>query len=475
MTAAIIPMISGGLPFIGHALDFFRDPVGLLNRGFREHGSIYGFRIMKRNFVVVVGPELQKQFFRETDKSLDIRRAMPFFHHMFSPQFYSFAPWDEYLRQRAIVMPRFKGEQLRGYVPVIAEETMRLMDRLGNSGEFDLVPTLGTLVMDVAAHSFLGRDFRGRLAGDFFALFRKFSGGLEFVLPHWFPIPRLIKARGAKYKLHRILQSWVEERRARPVSPPDFFQDLVAARYEDGTAIPDEIIRHLVLLLVWAGHETTAGHVSWALIDLVQNPDHLARCRHEADTLLGGNSGRDMTWEHARNLLLMELALKETERLHPVAFIQSRVAAADLKLEGFSVPRDSFVLIAPCVAHRVSDIFPEPDAYRPQRFAPGSGEQGPESGTLIGFGGGFHRCAGVNFARLEMRVALTMLLKRYDMELMGTVRPRAGASTFWPDQLRVRYRLRHDAPRFATADIPTDVNAGVAVAEAQCPFHSARI
>ncbi len=468
-------MISGGLPFLGHARDFFRDPVALLNRGFREHGNIYGFRIMKRNFVVVVGPELQKQFFRETDKSLDIRRAMPFFHQMFSPQFYSFAPWEEYLRQRAIVMPRFKGEQLRGYVPILAEETLLLTSRLGDSGEFDLMPTLGTLVMDIAAHSFLGRDFRGRLEGDFFALFREFSGGLEFVLPHWFPIPRLIKARNAKRKLHRILQSWIEERRARPVNPPDFFQDLVAARYEDGTTIPDETIRHLVLLLVWAGHETTAGHVSWALIDLVQNPEYLARCRDEVDKVLGGNSGRDMTWEHARNLVFMELALKETERLHPVAYVQSRVAAADLELDGFSVPRDSFVLIAPCVAHRAPGIFPEPDAYRPQRFAPGVGEQGPESGTLIGFGGGFHRCAGVNFARLEMRVALAILLKKYDLEMVGTVRPRAGASTFWPDELRVRYRLRREAPRFASTDIPADTGAGAAPGEAECPFHSARI
>jgi sterol 14-demethylase len=83
----------------------------------------------------------------------------------------------------------------------------------------------------------------------------------------------------------------------------------------------------MILLLVWAGHETTAGHVSWALIDLLQHPEYLAKCRAEADTLLGGNSGRGMGWEHARALVLTELALKETERLHPVAFIQRRFRA----------------------------------------------------------------------------------------------------------------------------------------------------
>jgi sterol 14alpha-demethylase len=475
--AMTVPTISGGLPLLGHAADFFRSPVDLLRRGYRENGHIYGFSILNRRFVVIIGPELQKNFFRETDKTLDLRRSMPFFHAMFSKQFYSFAPWDEYMRQRGIIMPRFKGEQLRGYVPIIAEETQKLMDRLGAAGEFDLVPTLGKLVMDIAAHSFLGRDFVGRLGTrDFFDLFRKFSGAMDFVLPQWFPAPRLIKAKIAKRQLHQMLQQWIEQRRAHPIEPADFFQNLVAAHYEDGTIIPDEMIRHLILLLVWAGHETTAGHISWALIDLLQNPQYLQCCRAETDAILGGNSGVGMDWQHARDLVSMELALKETERLHPVAFMQTRVAEKDLELDGFRVPRDSFVVIAPCVAHRVTQMFPEPDAYKPERFSSGAGEQGPESGTLIGFGGGFHRCAGVNFARLEMRIALSMLVKHYDFELLGVPRPREGSSTYWPAQINVRYQPRRAAPCFASTELPvrSDKAPTAAAAPAECPFHSAR-
>jgi sterol 14-demethylase len=299
---------------------------------------------------------------------------------------------------------------------------------------------------------------------------------MDFVLPQWFPAPRLIKAKIAKRQLHQMLQQWIEQRRAHPIEPADFFQNLVAAHYEDGTIIPDEMMRHLILLLVWAGHETTAGHISWALIDLLQNPQYLKRCRAETDAILGGNSGVGMNWEHARDLVSIELALKETERLHPVAFMQARVAEKDLELDGFRVPRDSFVVIAPCVAHRVAQMFPEPDAYKPERFSSGAGEQGPESGTLIGFGGGFHRCAGVNFARLEMRIALSMLLKHYDFELLGVPRPREGSSTYWPAQINVRYQLRRDAPGFASTELPvrSDQAPTRAAAAAECPFHSAR-
>src|SRR5580700_10476618 len=83
MAATTVPNISGGLPILGHAADFFRSPVDLLRRGYRENGHVYGFRILNRRFVVVIGPELQKHFFRETDKTLDLRRSMPFFHAMF--------------------------------------------------------------------------------------------------------------------------------------------------------------------------------------------------------------------------------------------------------------------------------------------------------------------------------------------------------------------------------------------------------
>lgn len=466
MATATFPMLDGAAPLVGHLMQFFRDPVEVLKRGYTTKGRLFSFSILGRRMNVMLGPEHNRFFFEETDKLLSIRESMPFFLKMFSPDFYSFAEMEEYLRQRAVVMPRFKAASMKQYVAVIAEESLNLVARLGDKGEFDLIPTLGPVVMDIAAHSFMGREFHEKLGHEFFDLFRDFSGGMEFVLPLWLPTPKMVRSQRAKRKLHRILQDWIDKRRAAPLDPPDFFQGMVETKYADGRAVPDEIIRNLILLLVWAGHETTAGQVSWALADLLQNPGYLAELRGEIGAVMGGSDGRDLGWEQCVAMTRMDLALRETERLHPVAYILSRKANADFEREGYTIRKGEFVLLAPSVSHRMSETFVDPDRYNPDRFNAARADAQIESNSLIGFGGGMHRCAGVNFARLEMKVLLAVLLQHYDMELIDEVRPIAGAGTYWPAQpCRVRY-ARRDRGSASGADVTALARA------AGCPVHA---
>ncbi len=468
MTTQALPALGGGAPLIGHVAEFFRDPVSVLKRGYAEKGKLFSFNIMGRRMNVMLGPEHNRFFFEETDKLLSIRESMPFFLKMFSPDFYSFAEMDEYLRQRAVIMPRFKAAAMKQYVGIMAEETLNLTERLGDEGEFDLVSTLGPVVMDIAAHSFMGKEFHEKLGHEFFELFRDFSGGMEFVLPLWWPTPKMLRSQRAKKKLHAILQSWIEKRRAAPLDPPDFFQGMVESKYPDGKPIPDELIRHMIMLLVWAGHETTAGQVSWALADILQNRDYEAVLRSELKATIGDSDGRDMGWEAAIAMTKMDLALRETERLHPVAFILSRKANEDITRDGYTIAKGDFVLLAPSVTHRMTETWKEPDRYNPERFNAENPDAQIESNSLVGFGGGMHRCAGVNFARMEMKVILAVLLQHYDMELIDEVKPIAGAGTYWPAQpCRVRYQKRG---RSGAAGAPADV-AAMAKA-AGCPVHS---
>jgi sterol 14alpha-demethylase len=466
MTTATLPMLDGARPLLGHLSEFFRDPVAVLKRGYQTRGRLFSFSIMGRRMNVMLGPEHNKFFFEETDKLLSIRESMPFFLKMFSPQFYSFAEMDEYLRQRAVIMPRFKAASMKQYVGVMVEESLNLVRDLGDEGEFDLIDTLGPVVMDIAAHSFMGREFHEKLGHHFFDLFREFSGGMEFVLPLWLPTRKMVKSQRAKRKLHAILQEWIDKRRAAPLDPPDFFQGMVETKYPDGRQVPDEIIRHLILLLVWAGHETTTGQVSWALADLLQNPGYQAVMRQELAEVIGSSDCSDLTWEQCIAMQKMDLALRETERLHPVAYILSRKASADIEREGYTIRKGEFVLLAPSVSHRMTETFTDPDRYDPERFNPENPDAQIESNSLIGFGGGMHRCAGVNFARMEMKVLVAVLLQHFDMELIDEVRPIAGNSTYWPAQpCRVRYRKRDRGTASAT-DVATLAKA------AGCPAHA---
>ena len=469
----LAPALSGASAVLGHTLEYIRSPEAFLQRGWREHGEVFRCRLGARWYTVVLGPEHNKFFFRKTDTLLSIRDSYPFFPRMFGKDFFFFAPNEEYMRQRAVVLPKFKSDAMRSYVAAMVEETEDLVDGLGDAGEFDLIPTLGPLVMNIAAHAFLGRDFRRRLDDGFFDVFRDFSGGMEMAWPLWLPLPHLRRSRRARRWLDRTFSNWIRHRRENPADPPDFFQNLIDATLADGTPIPDELTVNLILMLIWAGHETTTGQLAWTLIDLLQHPDYLDEVRDEVDGVLGDRPPAEIGWPEVGALARLECAVKESERLHPVAHVTMRRAAEDIRIGGCHVPKGMYVLAAPCVSHLMPEVFPDPHAYRPRRFERGSAATSLEANRLIGFGGGLHRCLGVNFARLEMKIVLALFARHYDMELLDPPRPVSGAaSARWPAQpARVRYAARAASPPRPATEA---VSAHTVAATGGCPFHGAR-
>ena len=150
------------------------------------------------------------------------------------------------------------------------------------------------------------------------------------------PLPRLPHIRRARADLHARLSALIAERRRSPIEPPDFLQTLVESRYADPPPgetgeVPVDVLVNLLLLFAWAGHETTTGHISWALIDLLRNPHEIAALRAEQAEQIGSDvncAGLD----EFRKLRRMDWALHETERLHPVAYILMRSAAVRHRL-----------------------------------------------------------------------------------------------------------------------------------------------
>lgn len=440
-----VPVLSGARPVLGHVGSFLRDPEALLRRGYAEHGPVFGIRLGRSPVTVLLGNEYNRAVFSETDRRLSIRAAYPFFGWMFDRDFFILAEFEEYRRQRELILPRFRGDQLDGYVDIMATETNRLIDRMGDRGELELVGAVGELVARIAAHAFLGPDLGNRITG-FLRLFRQFSDGMNAFLPDWVPRPGLFRGRRARDQLRVQLLRLIEQRRRQPVDPPDFLQVLAEARFDDGEPVPDLLVINLILLLTWAGQETTTGQLAWALTDLLGHPTELARVRAEQAAQLPAD--QPLTASGLRALAHLDNALHESERLHPVAYVLLRQATEPLAIGGYHLPRGGRVLISPALSHRLPEQYPEPDAYRPDRFTPG----GVPKHSLIGFGGGVHRCLGSHFAYLEMRVVVTMLLRHYELELLDEPVPVRGAGTKWPQSpCRVRYRARTQPPRAGSA------------------------
>ena len=158
----------------------------------------------------------------------------------------------------------------------------------------------------------------------------------------------------------------------------------------------DEELRDELLTLLVAGHETTATSLSWALERLAHNPAVLERLTEEI------RAGEDA---------YLDAVVRETLRLRPVLPIVARALTAPLEVEGRLLPAGT--RLCPCIylTHRRADLYPDPLAFRPERFL----ERPPETYAWIPFGGGIRRCLGAAFATFEMKTVLTRLLADADL------------------------------------------------------------
>jgi sterol 14-demethylase len=435
---ALPPTVSGTRPIVGHSLEFLRDPVPLIERGHREHGNIYTLQVGGRPMIVLAGPDHARTFFEQTDDNLSIRDGMAFLSRLFSRDFYFLAETSEYQRQRELLLPRFQSRQLDGYLRIMEAQAAQFIEHLGSDGEFDLLNELGPVVMRIAAEAFLGTGFGASTGIDFFAEFRRFSEGIDPVMPGWLPLPHFIRSRRSRARLQAAVRQVIRARREHPADPPDFLQDLTEARYGDGAAVPDDIRVNLVLGLIWAGHETTVGQLAWAIIDLLRHPAELDKALAEQREVLPEHRLADM--QTVRRLAHLGRALHETQRLHPAVLAMIRSVTEDTPLAGYLLPRGCRALLTTTVTHRLPELFDEPDSFRPDRYL----ETPKAAHQLIGFGGGMHRCLGMHFARLEMQVLITRLLQALELELIDPdPQPVRGPRARWPQgPCRVRYRKR---------------------------------
>ena len=243
----------------------------------------------------------------------------------------------------------------------------------------------------------------------------------------------------------------VADRRARGADAEDFLQTLMGARYADGRALDDEEIAGLLLATVFAGQHTSAVLATWTGVLLLEHGTHLAPVLDEQRDVFGG--GREMTIEALRQLVTLERCIKEAERMHPPLILLMRRVLRDLEVNGHVVPAGDIAVVSPAAAHRIPEVFADPDRYDPDRFGPGRQEDRKHRHALIGFGGGHHRCIGSTFAYQQVKAIWSVLLQRFELTLVRHGHA-PDYSTFVPGPRApclVRYRRR---PRASAGRAP---------------------
>ena len=311
------PVVSGALPFLGHLTEFSKNRTALIERGYAEHGPIFTVKLGPQNVAVLLGPEHHRTFFMETDKALNMATPYKFLRETFGEVLF-LAGHDEYIRQRPFLTQAFRREKMAYYITVMNQRVQAWLDALGDMGEFDISATMGWLTQDIAGHALMGERFQAEVGPEFWALYADVGRGMDPILPPNLPLPKFRRRDRARSRMGELLQPILDERRAHPEKYNDFLQDFVNARYGDSDEpIEDEVLLNLMLGLMFAGHETTAGQAAWNIILLLQNPEYLALVNEQIARLLPAGQMIDGRALHA--LSHLGYAVTETERLRPSA------------------------------------------------------------------------------------------------------------------------------------------------------------
>lgn len=329
-------------------------------------------------------------------------------------------------RLRKLMSPPFLGERMAPLAAAMRDATLAAFRDVRPGDEFSIQPIFQRITLDVILRTVLGLS-SGRTAAQLRDALTELVNqaqsplGLLWMSPRInqmklpFPTP-WSRVAALVEKTDRLLFEHVRERRAIAEAdrPRDLLDMLLDARDEDGAPMSDEELRDQLVTLLVAGHETTATSLSWAIEEILHHPGEGARLAEEARGVTGG---APLAAEHVGRLVRTDSVVKETLRLYPVTGAVGRLIKRPVVLQGFEIPAG--IMVAPnfSLLQRRPEIYPDPDAFVPDRFV---GKK-IDPYEWMPFGAGAHRCLGMHFALYEMKVVLATLMGQV---VLAAVRPK---------------------------------------------------
>ncbi len=425
----------------GHLAEMRVDPIGLFERVHAECGEIGRFRLADKDVVLVFGAEAQEQFFRAPDSTLDQAAAYPFMTPIFGKGVVFDASPEE--RQQMLKNQALRGDMMRGHAATIEAEINRMVAEWGDEGEIDLLDWFAELTIYTTSACLIGKPFREELDGRFAALYHELERGTDAIayVDPYADIESFRRRDAAREQLVTLVQAIIDRRKERGTVPKEERDLLDVLISIDMSA---DYITGIFISMMFAGHHTSSGTASWALIELMRHPETMAAVVEELDTLYA--DGADVSFQALRSIPVLESALKETLRLHPPLVILMRVVAEEIELAGHTIPVGTVVAASPRVSNRLAEDFPEPDSFDPSRYRDPRQEDLQHRWTWIPFGAGKHRCVGNAFAMMQMKAIFSVILRDYEFEMVQASEDYRDDVSKMVIQLaqpaRVRYRRR---------------------------------
>ena len=426
-----IPPGPRGVPLVGNALHFRRDPLGFLTQAAREHGDIVRLTAGRQEMLFINHPALlesvlatnARRFTRSKSKpptrldyllagGEDVYRVINF-------------PGDEdfWVRERHRFNPLLKGSALARYGPTMARMAERHISTWKQGEIVEVHREMGRLSLDIVLNSLYGADYpdrRDEILDTCETIVRDITHRAThpFQAPPIVPTRENVKLRKAVREGRQVMERVIREH----PEVHDGASDLIDVLRRAGDAEPDllrssEWLYQMMALLI-AGHETTAVALTWTWYLLAQHPSAAERLITEVDTTL---NGRTPTKDDVAELSWCGAVFNEALRLYPPVPIIPRMAYEEFTLDRYPVAPGTVILICPWVTQRDERFFSEAERFRPERWLDGPD---PRRYSYLPFSAGPRTCIGQGFATTESILAIARISQDYRLELRAGEPPR---------------------------------------------------
>ncbi len=415
-TELSLPPGSLGLPAIGETLDFFKDGQ-FGNKRHKKYGPVFKTSLFGKPTIFLKGAEANQFILTHENQYFEVQWP-PSLKALLG---YSLSLQIGAMHQsrRKILAQAFMPRALSSYIDGLQHITEAYTKHWAEQKTLTWYPELRRYTLDVACKLLIGVDDGANTPlGDYF---ETWSGGL-FSIPLNLPWTTFGRAKRCRKLLLKEIESIIRSRQQMqqaqalqahlPQAQDDALGLLLQAEDENGARLTVDELKDQILLLLFAGHETLTSGLATFCQQVAQHPEILERLRTEQQ-----RSPQAITLETLKEMTYLEQVLKEVLRLTPPVGGVFRKVLQDCTYGGYRLPQNWSVLCQIGSTHSSPDHYPDPDVFDPDRFSPERQEKQAKY-SYIPFGGGVRECLGKEFARLEMKLFASHLLRHYQWDLL---------------------------------------------------------
>lgn len=412
-----LPPGPGG-PGLWNTFRYLSDPLGTLRRCRARHGDIFTLRFAQsRPLVILCAAPLLRELF---SAPADVLRGGIANESVFGPVVGARTSLvfdgEQHLRRRRVLQPSLRGERMHEYTAEIGRVTQEELATWPRDRPFSMHGATQRIAMQVILATVFGlgeRDERlqrllRRLADEAIGSKLLLMPALRWDLGPWSPWGKIVRLVA---ETDRVLIELIARRRADPGHRQR--NDILDLLLDE--ELTDEDLCDELITMLMAGHETTGTALAWAIERILAHPPVAERLTAEiAAVTAGAPIGR----EHLAAMPYLEAVIKESMRARPImAFGGTRRVAAPYELAGYLLPEGANVTCSMSMLHEHPELYPDPTAFRPERFL----EEKLDQYEFAPFGGGLRRCLGMAFALHEMKTILATIFQRVRLTRVGAV------------------------------------------------------